>query len=66
MQPASFADSNNLSTFTSSSPYAIFLDIVSLNKDGDWLTIEIEDLRCFNEKLETLIPSIRISPDVWL
>ena len=66
MQPDSFADSLSLSTSISSSPYAMFFEIVSLNNDGDWFTIDIEDLKCFKLKSETFISSINMSPDVWL
>ena len=40
----------------------MFFEIVSLNNDGDWFTIDIEDLKCFRLKSETFISSINISP----
>ena len=64
-QPDNSADFLSLSTSIDSSPYAIFLEIVSLNSEGDWFTIDIEDLRWFKAKSETGILSINISPEVW-
>ena len=62
MQPDSFADSLSLSTSISSSPYAMFFEIVSLNNDGDWFTIDIDDLKWLWEKSVIDFPSINISP----